>query len=158
MPQQTCISHSRVCSLAGTALCPRWEFCRSPRVALLPTSLIFLETAGYWRCLLLTEMAKAHEGKPYWPSAFPAFACALPANISLTKACQWPASRSTEGQGRGEGCTLFWPQGWSVDAHCSIAGEDLGPRTQSNTFLFSPHTMLRFPAYYGNTRSVNTGG
>lgn len=70
--------------LGWSSLSPIWKFRGSCREALLPC-LIFLGPMDYWRFILLIQMAKAQEGKPYRSSTLPAFACVTSANISLAK-------------------------------------------------------------------------
>ena len=47
---------------------------------------IFLGPMDYWKSILLKQMAKAQEGKPYCSNTFPAFACVGSANISVARA------------------------------------------------------------------------
>lgn len=134
------ISHSRVWSLAGTALRPRWKFCGLCRKALLPYLSFFWSQWATGGIFCICTWQKRRRASPI------AQAHSQPLRVSSLQTSHWSKPVTwLSSRLRREECSPCQEARAAVWIYPTAQwAEELGPRTQSNTLLLFAHTILRF--------------
>lgn len=113
--------------------------CREP---LLPCT--FFRPMDYWRFILLKQMAKAQKGKPCRSNTV-----SQPLPVSSLLISHWPRPVTwLNSRPRGLVRSISQEITAAVWILLHSGGEELGPRTQSNTLLLPHYTMLKFQTCY----------